>query len=274
MTDRRSLVGRTFELSAFRIEAEGAQAYARAVDDDPARHAGRGTAPEFYAVRIIAPLWRSIYQARELRTTDQQVLHVEQRMRWYRELRVGETVSATAQVVNMVSLGFNDAAIIRSLLLDADERPVVLMESTLAIQGGSGLPAERRRAFQPRKGIEAARSTRLFDAETPARYADASDDHNPLHLDDEAARAAGHPGRLIHGMCTLATGTSTLVTSSVRPPTPTSATCGTVHPARVPGDDVEYSAYATSGSGTYLGGARRDGRPVLKNWWLRLSGNG
>lgn len=34
-------------------------------------------------------------------------------------------------------------------------------------------------------------------------YAKASGDHNPIHLDDEAARAAGLPGVIAHGMYTM-----------------------------------------------------------------------
>jgi acyl dehydratase len=34
-------------------------------------------------------------------------------------------------------------------------------------------------------------------------YADASGDQNPLHLSDEAARAAGFPGVVAHGMFTM-----------------------------------------------------------------------
>jgi len=35
-------------------------------------------------------------------------------------------------------------------------------------------------------------------------YAEASGDHNPIHLDDEAARAAGLPGVIPHGMLGMA----------------------------------------------------------------------
>lgn len=35
-------------------------------------------------------------------------------------------------------------------------------------------------------------------------YADASGDHNPIHLDDDAARAAGLDGVVAHGMYTMA----------------------------------------------------------------------
>jgi acyl dehydratase len=44
---------------------------------------------------------------------------------------------------------------------------------------------------------------------TPARdatirYAGASGDFNPIHLDDEFARSVGLPGRILHGLYTMA----------------------------------------------------------------------
>ncbi|MGD0198803.1 MAG: MaoC/PaaZ C-terminal domain-containing protein [Solirubrobacteraceae bacterium] len=36
------------------------------------------------------------------------------------------------------------------------------------------------------------------------RYAGASGDFNPIHLDDELARSVGLPGRILHGLYTMA----------------------------------------------------------------------
>jgi acyl dehydratase len=36
------------------------------------------------------------------------------------------------------------------------------------------------------------------------RYAGASGDFNPIHVDDELARAVGLPGRILHGLWTMA----------------------------------------------------------------------
>jgi acyl dehydratase len=36
------------------------------------------------------------------------------------------------------------------------------------------------------------------------RYAGASGDYNPIHLDDEFARSVGLPGRILHGLWTMA----------------------------------------------------------------------
>lgn len=45
--------------------------------------------------------------------------------------------------------------------------------------------------------------SKVIDREEVKAYADASGDQNPLHQDDEAARAAGFPGIVAHGMFTL-----------------------------------------------------------------------
>ena len=272
MPDRRALVGRRYELADLRVDAKASTVYAEAIGDNPIRHQDRGTAPPFYAVALIAPLWRSIYQASELDTEDQLVLHAEQRMLVHRDLRVGDRLTGQAEVTDVVGFGFNDAAIIRCRLLDGRGVPVVSMESTLAVQGSSGYPPAARRAASPAKGAVAARLGLRFDEDTPARYADAADDHNPLHLDDDAAKAAGHPSRIVHGMCTLATGISALVNKLRDGP---DVRLGYLR-ARfsrpvLPGDTVDYTAYATRAGNTYLVGAALRGRPVLKSCWLRLA---
>lgn len=46
--------------------------------------------------------------------------------------------------------------------------------------------------------------TLLLTRDDVRRYADASGDHNPIHLEDEAAIALGLPGVVAHGMLTSA----------------------------------------------------------------------
>ncbi|HEV3362079.1 MAG TPA: MaoC/PaaZ C-terminal domain-containing protein [Pseudonocardiaceae bacterium] len=271
MSDRAALVGRRYESRGLRVDADASYAYAEVIGDDPQRHADRDTAAPFFAVALIAPLWRAVYQSSELDTEDQNVLHAEQRMLLRRELRIGETLTGRAEVTEVVGFGFNDAAIIRCDLLDADDRAVVSMESTLAIQGSSGYPPIGRHAAAPSRDAVAVRLSRCFDQDAPARYADAADDHNPLHLDDDAARAAGHPGRIVHGMCTLATGISALVEKlRDRPDTRLGYLRARFSKPVLPGDTVEYTAYTTRATNTYVVGASLARRPVLKSCWLRL----
>ena len=43
-----------------------------------------------------------------------------------------------------------------------------------------------------------------MDDDQTTRYAEASGDHNPIHLDENVAKMAGLPGIINHGMCTMA----------------------------------------------------------------------
>lgn len=52
---------------------------------------------------------------------------------------------------------------------------------------------------------------RVVTREDVKAYADASGDQNPLHQDEEAARAAGFPGIVAHGMYTMGTLASAIV---------------------------------------------------------------
>ena len=49
-----------------------------------------------------------------------------------------------------------------------------------------------------------ARISQRFDPDQTFRYAEASGDPSRWHLDDAVARAAGLPGIIIHGLCTMA----------------------------------------------------------------------
>lgn len=52
-------------------------------------------------------------------------------------------------------------------------------------------------------GDELPERRRVVTREDVRAYADASGDHNPLHQDDDVARAAGFPGIIAHGMFTM-----------------------------------------------------------------------
>jgi acyl dehydratase len=53
-------------------------------------------------------------------------------------------------------------------------------------------------------GTEIPRLEKVVTREAVTAYADASGDQNPLHQDDDVARAAGFPGIIAHGMFTMA----------------------------------------------------------------------
>jgi acyl dehydratase len=60
-------------------------------------------------------------------------------------------------------------------------------------------------------GETAFQTERLVTRGDVKAYADASGDQNPLHQDDEVARAAGFPGIVAHGMYTMGSLASAIV---------------------------------------------------------------
>jgi acyl dehydratase len=53
-------------------------------------------------------------------------------------------------------------------------------------------------------GTELAQLRVTPDRYASVRYAGAAGDFNPIHLDDEFARSVGLPGRILHGLYTMA----------------------------------------------------------------------
>jgi acyl dehydratase len=58
--------------------------------------------------------------------------------------------------------------------------------------------------FEAVPGAEIPTLSVTPDKYLTARYAGASGDFNPIHIDEEFARAVGLPGRILHGLWTMA----------------------------------------------------------------------
>lgn len=67
-----------------------------------------------------------------------------------------------------------------------------------------GVPAPEVRVEGLRRASSVARRIVTIEDDQPDRYARMSGDKQAIHLDDEAARAAGFPRRVLHGACTMA----------------------------------------------------------------------
>lgn len=101
-----------------------------------------------------------------------------------------------------------------------------------------------------------------FTREQIAAYAEASGDHNPIHLDDDFARSVGLPGLIAHGM--LQMGLLATVASE--------AAGGPDHITRlsvrfagmvVPGDTVTFTAGPAAAGRLELSAVNQKGEAVL-----------
>jgi acyl dehydratase len=192
------------------VTGEAIRAYAEATDDpSPAALEGRIATPVF----AIVPVWDAIAPASRSIASDEarkRVVHFSQDMLLHRPLEAGETLVSTATPVALLRRSSGSAVVIHT---ETRTPGGELANEQWVTEFFRGIDAAESRGDQPAdhrlpEGVAATEPIGEIVQEVaddqPDRYADASGDNFVIHLDDDAARAVGLPGRIVHGFCTLA----------------------------------------------------------------------
>ena len=190
----------------YTVSAEAIQAYAAATEDESD---GRTATPVF----AIVPVWEAIAPAsRSIATEDarKRVVHFGQDMVLHRPIEAGMTLVSTATPTALLQRGSGTALVIHTQTRTEAGELVNEQWVTEFFRGVDTPESRGEPAADHRLAAEVAESEPLAEIvqsiapDQPDRYAEASGDRFVIHLDDEAARAVGLPGRILHGFCTLA----------------------------------------------------------------------
>jgi len=100
-----------------------------------------------------------------------------------------------------------------------------------------------------------------FTREQIAAYADASGDHNPIHLDDAVARSVGLPGIIAHGMLQMGLAARVAAEAAGGADRLRRLSCRFAGMVR-PGDTVTFRAEKTDGH-IEITATNQDGESVL-----------
>ena len=113
------------------------------------------------------------------------------------------------------------------------------------------------------------------DRDQTYRYAEASGDQMPIHLDDDLARQVGLPGIIVHGLCTMAF-CSRAVIDRVADGDPSRLRRLAVRFAAnlLPGEELEVELFdagsTPEGRRAVAFEASSAGRTVIKNGWAEI----
>jgi acyl dehydratase len=268
------VVGRTYEVPDVLVDPVQATEYAAVACDDPGRYAPTATHPCF----VINPAMKVLEELLSdpaLGVSRRDMLHGHSDMVFAHLLVPGERVDLRATIVDAGEYGARQAYVIATTVTGRSGRLLVGVETLLAfahpIPGASGRPPVMPPPALPYRKPPVLEVEHLLDADLPRRYADASGDHNPIHLDDAAARAAGLPGVILHGMSTMAIGCTAAV----------DGLCGgdarRLRRMRVrfsrpvqPGCRVTYRFHETETAGVFAVTAHADGRAIWKQSVVEL----
>lgn len=208
-----SLAGKTYEPVAATADPAGIERYAAASGDANPRYAvGPGQiASPLYPVVFGFPLMMMMTADPDLAVGDPlMILHGEQEIVFHRPLCGGEDLMVLPTLERVEDKG-KSALFVAAMSAETPRgEPVVDQSWTIFVRGagsGNGRPPGSVREA-PSRGDLVARFTRHVEEAMPARYADASGDHNPIHLDPQVAASVGLPGVINHGLgsCALVAG--------------------------------------------------------------------
>lgn len=136
------------------------------------------------------------------------VVHAEQRLEIHAPLPPEGEITARWSVDEVVDKGPGKGAIITHHvdIDDSDGRPLATVRRVALARGDGGLGGPPSGGFTPHQKPDRA-PDRLVTLETLLQQAliyRLSGDLNPLHVAPEAARRAGFPQPILHGLCTYA----------------------------------------------------------------------
>jgi acyl dehydratase len=203
-------LGTRYDSRTATIDGERARAYAAATNDANPAYASGDLAPPVFAV---VPTWDAMMVALHdvIPAADQvAMLHAEQDMHFFRPLVPGRTLITSAEAYSLRTSRMGTRFTMRVTSTDADDGGLVVEQfATMLIRGAAvtddGGPVPPDHAFPPdAKAAKLVEVATTVDVDQARRYAEASGDRNPIHVDDAAARAVGLPGVILHGMCTMA----------------------------------------------------------------------
>jgi acyl dehydratase len=222
---RTDLIGSWSEPSEVEVTREQIVAYAQATNDDVPQHAVGDLAPPVFAV---VPSWDACKGAGATIVPPElilRVVHGEQDMHFHRPIEPGMTLvsrgvgkgvharSSGVTVAGFVETRTTDGELVVEQYMTTFVRGAQLPESLGEAAPGHAFPAALR------DQAPLAEVTQGYDADQTYRYAEASGDFMRIHLEPEAAKQAGLPGIIIHGLCTMAF-TSRAVIQTVCPEDP------------------------------------------------------
>lgn len=208
-------IGRAGEERRYRVTAEALRAYADATDDLPG-------GPVF----AILPVWEAIAPASLAVAAGEdvrrRVVHYEQDLHLHRPLEAGMDVVSRATPVAVLGRPNGTSVVIRTETRTAAGELVNEQYVTEFFRGVETAESVGERAPGHRREVEGdpfAQVELPVAADQTVRYAAASGDDFAIHLDDDFARSVGLPGRIVHGLCTLAlAGRSVLQAAGVDDP--------------------------------------------------------
>ena len=207
----KACVGKTYPPVTTEVSLDAIQKYARAYNDDnpaffDASRPGGIVAPPMFGVTVT---WSAVMAAvmdPEVHADLLRLVHGEQDMEFLSPIRPGDVIDATAKIISIETKASGETMTVELKAANQKGQPVNRTLFSVFIRGGRNREAgaSETRAGEPERGEPIVTVAQTIDRDQTYRYAEASGDRNPIHVDENVAKMAGLPGIIVHGLCTMA----------------------------------------------------------------------
>jgi acyl dehydratase len=201
-----ALAGKRYETQTYEVSADAIHAYAAATNEhNPAFTGTEPVAPPaFPVVPLFATLASALFDP-ELEVNVTRLVHGEQDHLLHEPIRAGDVLTVDGMLETVEVKESGERFTVHGSLTNQEGRVVAEARSVMFIRGTGSRPKAVGATEPPPAREYRFETSEQVDEDQTFRYAEASGDHNPIHLDADFAKgAAGLPGIIVHGMCTMA----------------------------------------------------------------------
>ncbi|MCY4388843.1 MAG: MaoC/PaaZ C-terminal domain-containing protein [Desulfurellaceae bacterium] len=273
----RDLLGKEYDPQAYVVSAEATTAYARAYNEDNAwffeadRPAGILAPPLFGAVASWLSLMTVVTDA-ELNVDVLRLVHSQQDMRFFHPIIPGDMITSTARIVAIEEQPGGESLAVDLHCCNQTGETVQRITFTAFIRGQGRRSRTRVATGETPEPLH--RVSQTIDADQAFRYANASGDRNPIHIDEDIAKLAGLPGIIVHGLCTLAFASKAIIDSVCEkdPRRLRRLSAGFARPV-LPGQTITTAIWPDTNPGSYrYETVNPSGRAVIKPGYAEIGG--
>jgi acyl dehydratase len=267
------LVGREYDSGTFEVTADRIEAYARATNDLNERYLSGDVvaSPIFPIVPAFEYLGKAALDP-ELNADIMRLVHGEEEHVLHKPVKPGDTLQLKGVLESVEQKETGETFTVKVDITNQNGELVAELRATSFIRGSGGGGAKAPLGETQKPEIVYEEATKVDDDQT-YRYAEASGDHNPIHLDENTARMVGLPGIINHGMCTMAIATKAAV-DGLAGGDPTRIKKVSVRFSKpvLPGQELTTRFWKLADSGSYgFETYNPDGAAVIKNGRVDVS---